>query len=536
MHSLQHHHRDLIRFGYSCFDRMILSGWLPQFLHAKQAGSMAWFLRTRWHAEPLNRSYLSRLSRGYHDWLTRYAKQAGIEIVEPERGVRRESWVEPFYRQLGNRSGIAVILKTREPERIAVHFAKSNWLSLESRYVKLYYVYLNDPDCGHMFLRICPYFPFNIRVWLNGHDWLACRLRQEGIAFEKRDNVFVDCANPQRLQELSDAFAADDIIRPVDSWLGRLLPCFSDTERQQGYRHQLFVSQVEYCHNLIFHKRAAVDRLFERLMDANRSLGHPDKLAIVFGRPLARLDTRTGQTHLKITKLRTPVLSSTFKSTSIKQYISHGVALRTESTTYRLKDLAVKKNVIHLPILRKVLRTANDRYLRVQQDVLASYVDRGQLRELRQPTISASGRRVPGLRIDDPRLLAVLQAITCFAYLAGKGCFQTKHLLLDVQKALDNPTYTLSQLRYDLSKLRGKGLVVRLPRTQCYELTEQGYRIAILYLKLYHRLYAPLTAAIRAPYPPDNEVLTRHRTTLDRLYVAVDYALQRLTHHLGIAA
>src|SRR5882724_1619547 len=116
MQSLQHHHRDLIRFGYSCFDRMILSGWLPQFLHAKQAGSMAWFLRARWHANPLNRSYLSRLSRGYHDWLSGYAKQAGIEIVEPERGVRRESWVEPFYRQLGNRSGIAVILKTCEPE------------------------------------------------------------------------------------------------------------------------------------------------------------------------------------------------------------------------------------------------------------------------------------------------------------------------------------------------------------------------------------------------------------------------------------
>jgi uncharacterized protein (DUF952 family) len=293
---------------------------------------------------------------------------------------------------------------------------------------------------------------------------------------------------------------------------------------------------MEYCHNLIFAKHWALDQLFERLMDANRSLGHPDKLAIVFGRPRAHIDTRTGQTVLKISKLRTPVLSSSYKGTSVKQYVSHRVGMRTESTTYQLNDLAIRKNLKHLPTLRKVLATANDRYQHVQQDVLLSYVDRGQLQQLRQPTVSATGRRVPGLHIDDPRLMAVLQAVTCFAYLAGKSCFRTKDLLLDVQKALDSSQYTLGQLRYDLSKLRGKGLLVRLPRSQSYQLTADGYRIAILYLKLYHRLYAPLTAGIREPFTSDSEILTCQRTRLDRLYVAVDRALQRLTEHIGIAS
>ena len=34
--------------------------------------------------------------------------------------------------------------------------------------------------------------------------------------------------------------------------------------------------------------------------------------------------------------------------------------------------------------------------------------------------------------------MAVLQAILCFAYLAGTGVFRTKDVLLDVQKALGN--------------------------------------------------------------------------------------------------
>jgi hypothetical protein len=536
MNRFVEHHRKSIRFSYSCFDRIICNGCMQQFQHSKRSGSIVWFLRTQRQAPPLTRAYFAKLSRDYHVWLTHHAQEKGIDIVEPPADIRREDWVEPYYQQLGKRQGIAVILKAREPERIAVHFAKSNDITVERRYVNLYYFYLHDEHYGRMFLRLCPYFPFNIRLWLNGHNWLACRLHQEGIAFSKLDNLFTACANPQRLQELSDAFMPADILKSLEAWVPQLLPFFSDSERQQGYRHQLYMAQMEYCHNIIFHQRAAADRLFERLMDNSRGLGHPDKLAIVFGRSHFQPDMRTGEILLKITKQRTPVLCSRYKSTSIKQYVRNGGALRTESTTYQVNDLAINKNINNLPRLREALATANHRFLEVQQDVLASYVDRGQLQELRKPSISVTGRRVPGLRLDDPRLLAVFEAITCFAYLVGKGCFRTKDLLVDVQKALGNPQFNLSQLRYDLSKLRGKGLLVHLPRTHTYQLTPQGYRIAILYLKLYQRIYAPLTAGIRDPIATDNEVLSSRQTKLDRLYLALDQAITKLTSHLRMAA
>ena len=376
MNRFQEHHRQLISFAYSCFDRMICNGFVPSFQHSKRAGTIHWFLRSRRQLGPVNRSCFGKISTAYHEWVTDYAKQAGIEIAEPEPGVRREQWVEPYFQQLGNRCGIAVILKAREAERIAIYFARGNEIGVESRFINLYYFYLNDPHCGRMFLRICPYFPFNIRVWVNGHNWLARRLEEEGIAFEKRDNLFVACAQPQRLQELSDAFAPSDIEGPVQTWLGRLLSFFSDAEAQEGFRHQLFMSQVEYCHNLIFHKRPDAERLLDRLMDANRGLGHPDKLAIVFRRGRFQPVTVERQTVLKMTPLRTPVLSSLYKSTGIKQYVSQGVGLRTESSCHQLRDLAMLKNIKHLPRLRQVLNTANERYLQVQQDVLASYVDR----------------------------------------------------------------------------------------------------------------------------------------------------------------
>jgi len=47
-----------------------------------------------------------------------------------------------------------------------------------------------------------------------------------------------------------------------------------------------------------------------------------------------------------------------------------------------------------------------------------------------------------------------------------------------------------------------------------------------LHLKLYQQMYAPLTSAICDPVPADNQVLTNRQTRLDRLYVAVDKAVQ----------
>jgi hypothetical protein len=140
------------------------------------------------------------------------------------------------------------------------------------------------------------------------------------------------------------------------------------------------------------------------------------------------------------------------------------------------------------------------------------------------------------LKLDDPRLLAVLQALTCFAYLAGTGCFRTKDLHADVAEALGRTveSYTLAQLRYDLSKLRAKGLVERRPRSQEYCLSPEGYRLAVLYLKLFHRIYAPLTAGAKVPVAADERLPAERQALLDQLYAAVDRALNQLLEHVGV--
>jgi hypothetical protein len=119
----------------------------------------------------------------------------------------------------------------------------------------------------------------------------------------------------------------------------------------------------------------------------------------------------------------------------------------------------VNKSVQNLPALRKTLSAINDNYLNVQQDILETFIDRGQLRRLAEPTITSTGKRIPGLRLDHPRQLALMHALVRFAHVAAGNSFTTGEIHPHVIKALgcSPDRYTPASLRYDLSKLRAKG-------------------------------------------------------------------------------
>ncbi|MGH3698972.1 MAG: hypothetical protein ACRDQY_05785, partial [Pseudonocardiaceae bacterium] len=79
--------------------------------------------------------------------------------------------------------------------------------------------------------------------------------------------------------------------------------------------------------------------------------------------------------------------------------------------------------------------------------------------------------------------------------------FTNRSLRAQVSTLLGVP-YTMSQMSYDLRRLRLKGLITRLPHSNTYVLTEQGQRVAIFYTKLHNRLLRPLLAAHDPPAPP----------------------------------
>ena len=162
MNAFVQHHVPSIAFGYSCFDRLLLHG----YIRALQfGGGIVQFLRQRRQAKLVTPGYLRHISMDYHRWLEEEARRDSLPMATPPRDVRRQDWVEPYYRALGERPGVAVILRCRERARVAVCYPKRGYqIEPAWRCVNLSYFYLQDAQLGRCFLRLCPYFPFDAQV------------------------------------------------------------------------------------------------------------------------------------------------------------------------------------------------------------------------------------------------------------------------------------------------------------------------------------------------------------------------------------
>ena len=125
-----------------------------------------------------------------------------------------------------------------------------------------------------------------------------------------------------------------------------------------------------------------------------------------------------------------------------------------------------------------------------------------------EPTLRPHGKRIPGLKLDHARQLAVMSSLVRFSHVAAGDTLSTAELQAAAAEALGGSAEQcpLAALRDELWKLRAKGLVEKLPHSRRYQLLPNGYRICLLFLKLFDKIYAPLTAGLLHPYPrrPDH--------------------------------
>jgi hypothetical protein len=344
MNSFFEHHKDNIRWHYRCFDRILLNGLIQPF---QQPERVVGFFNTYRQLYPVTRYTLRDIADQFQRWAKERAAKRNIPIVEAPKG-RRDEFVDPYFER-AKPDAVVVILKAREPARIMTAIGDkvaNRWhLQFAQRWVVQYNFYINDRNWGRMFVRICPYLPFSARICLNQHHWLANRMREKGIGFKQVANAFLKCADPDRLQELANSLTPRDLVTCGQKWLAHLTPFFTAREREHaGCQHRLFFSQVEYCDNLIFRRRAALDSLGERLLDANRTIGQPDKITVIFGRKITKHYRGKLQTEIEDMSLPNPVIRSHYGNGFIKQYVRDHLILRTEAASNNVNDYGVKKS------------------------------------------------------------------------------------------------------------------------------------------------------------------------------------------------
>jgi hypothetical protein len=255
--------------------------------------------------------------------------------------------------------------------------------------------------------------------------------------------------------------------------------------------------QIEVSRTLVLDAPRRARAFFEALVADNLGIGRPDEVSLIFDRRI-RSDTETGFATRVVTRGVEVTVNCFYKHSRIKQYLKQGRALRVETVINSPTDLGVNRRLAHLDELQTKARAANRRLLDTERAGQGCVLASPAFARVAQPSGEA-GYSTGALRFGDPRVMALAGALSLL--LARTVGFTHRSLRAPVT-ALLGQAYSAGQMSYDLTRLRRKGLIRRLPHSNTYVLTSDGTRFAVFYTKVHDRLLVPLLAADTPPAPP----------------------------------
>ena len=513
-------------------DRMYLNIYIPQL--QTDRGVVGFFRFHRGHAFA-STALMSPMTTAFVEEIERFVEHQKVPLLTFDRGQRKDDIAAKYLADFRSNEGVLFVGKAQEKARVFRSERRKNaqtggsyaWIVRSTAMVNHYYFYCVDGDFGPFFLKICSYFPYTAKLYINGHEYVKRQLSREGIAYEPLDNGVLSCADPKRLQELCDGLTAEKIDALLRKWLGRLPHPFTSADHAAGYRYDISIVQAEFSLTQVLDRPVLGRIFFEEVIRENLDIGRPGRVQLIFGRRVTKKTPGRFRTRV-ITNGVTPSLYVDYKRSHIKQYHKEGRALRTETTINDTRDFGIGKRLKNLPALREIGFRANRRLLNVQQVSQDCTMGEDAFRQVNQP-IRVEGQRVPALRFSDARVQALLSVLLLFLFLPRGFSNRDLRGHLAPMLGLALSAMTPGRMSYDLRRLRLHGLIERIPKTHRYQLTVEGRRTALFFTRVYNRVLRPGLAQVTPVAPAASSAL---RASFDKL----DHAIAQWCDEAKLAA
>jgi len=478
------------------FDRLVLRGRIMSL--ATVGGMMSHLSRASVllkdfadHAE----SMTAMLKQASYEEARRLGRQ--IRYIESS-AVRKEEEARGIMEAEGISEGLICTLTCVEPCQ-AVQIVKnreSKRLELAMRMRKCLHIYHYwiDPVFGFMSARIQTWFPFTIHVCLNGREWLARRMAEKRMRFERRDNCFTRIANVAAAQGLMDGML--DISWPcaMEKVVQRVNPAHGEMFGKQHGRYYWYAHQSEWATDVMFRDREALAGMYPQLVSGGIATFSSEDVMRFLGRiPRGKFKGEViSHWRQRPEGVR---LKHVMNGNSVKVYDKQGSVLRVETTinnpyvfkAYRTREgdsggskrwRVMRKAVADLHRRAQVSQACNERYLDALSCIDADTPVRALVEPVCQP-VKMKGRRVRALHpwAGEDRLL--LQTV-------ARGEFSINGFrnsdLLPILHSTDGLSHDEKRrlsagITRQLRLLRAHGLIKKVPRTYRYTLTFKGRRI-----------------------------------------------------------
>jgi hypothetical protein len=334
------------------------------------------------------------------------------------------------------------------------------------------------------------------------------------------------------LQAAADRLSPEIIRKRLDYGTLILGPKFSRRERQHMNLSRFYaIAQIEYCRNFIFKRHFPIHKIFERSCEIGLWRLTAKKISEIFRVRLTRRLRGKLSTVVDQIEHGHHVFRAYWKNAFLKQYEKFSALLRNELCSNNLRDFGLRKGLDHLDAVRQKFLAITDRFARFQARWLNVHVDFPLLRRIALP-ITIGSVRYPGIKLHETRVIRLLEILLHAGSTLGGGTTQQIHQAVLTSFRLSANAYGLNQLRYDLRKLKGHGLLERDGARYAYRLTSKGVQVALLFLFFHKRLCGPL-ANSRFHRRPDP--IHRPHSKLEAAYHEADKAIQDIVDLLAAA-
>jgi hypothetical protein len=493
----------LISWVHACFDRILFKGHLPISRPYEFEKFVDYCLKIRRadFSEVFGKPWSNRLV----EHAKRFAQKYGRLYRFYEGNVDKDAWAKE---QLQSKAvtegliGILCVMESCPTFKLAQAKDRPCFIRRNVPQRVLYYYFI-DRELGLMHVRLQTWASFTCQVYANGHDYVARQLKKKGISFVQVDNAFVELGDPAAAQRCADRFAKLAWPKILERYARQVNPLLHN--ELKGMSHYWVIDQAEYATDLRFASKHALAGLFTRLLEFALLTFSPKKIFCYLGRKWHERFDGEVQTHYKSVREPGACLKHFMKRNWLKMYDKLGLLLRVETVINQPGEFKVLRECQHRDGSTSVgwfamckgvgnlhhyqchASACNQRYLEALtaiEDPTPVYDDLKQLTE-RQRDRGRSYAGFNPVREEEVRLFA--------AVLAGDHVaqgFRNKDIRTAIYaehpRAPEHKRHSAAVGRL-LKRLHVRGLIMKVPRTRRWRVTEQGRRILSDTLRTYRR-------------------------------------------------
>ena len=212
-----------------------------------------------------------------------------------------------------------------------------------------------------------------------------------------------------------------------------------------------------------------------------------------------------------------------------RMYEKFSTFLRVEVCVNRMKDLSLNKGLENLECLRQKLVAITDRFAGFEAQSLNVHVDFPLFQKMALP-VTIGETKIAGIKIHDTRMMRLMEVLLHGGTQLNGWRSADIHQAILTTFGLPASTYTLTQLRYDLRKMKAHDPLERIGQGYCYRLTDKGTKAALLFILFHKRVCGPLANSL---FHHRSDEALKTASKVETAYHKADHAIQQVLNLLA---